>query len=193
MLKKFFVALAAIFFVSATANAQKIIFIPHDNRPVSFQQPVEVISQLGYEILSPPTEILTKPDEIWLWLNENAKFADAAVVSSDSLLYGGLIPSRSHEISAETLLNRVENFKILRKSHPTLKIYVFGSLMRTPSFGTPGDREEPDYYGRYGGEIFQLTRLIDKNETQKLSRNEKIARFRRSGRNYRLFYHRTRR
>ena len=174
MLKRFFAALVAIFFVSATANAQKILFVPHDNRPVSFQQPAEVIRQLGYEILSPPTEILTKPDDLWLWLNENAKFVDAAVVSSDALLYGGLIPSRSHEISAEKLLNRVENFKILRENNSTLKIYVFGSLMRTPRVGTPGDIEEPAYYGEFGAKIFDYTRLLDKNETfSKLNRREK--------------------
>ena len=174
MLKKFFAALVAILFATANAaSAQKILFVPHDNRPVSSQQPAEVVEQLGYEILSPPTELLTKPDDLWLWLNENAKFADAAVVASDALLYGGLIPSRSHEISQETLLARVENFKNLREKNPSLKFYVFGSLMRTPSFGTPGDIEEPDYYGQYGGEIFQYTRLLDKREISKLNGKEK--------------------
>ena len=173
MLKKFFLTLAAIFFVTAHAHAETILFIPHDNRPVSSQQPAEVVAQLGYEILSPPEEILTRPDELWQWLNENAPVADAAVVASDALLYGGLIPSRSHEISQETLLARVENFKNLREKNPSLHLYLFGSLMRTPSFGTPGDIEEPDYYGQYGGDIFQYTRLLDKRETSKLNRKEK--------------------
>ena len=174
MLKKFLLTLAAIFFVSANASAEKILFIPHDDRPVSYQQPVEVVEQLGYEIISPPTELLTQPDELWLWFYENAPVADAAVVASDALLYGGLIPSRSHEISAEELFARVENFKTLREENPNLNLYLFGSLMRTPSFGTPGDREEPDYYGQYGGDIFQLTRLLDKEETDELNPFEKF-------------------
>ncbi len=174
MLKNFLIALLLVFSSFAQASAEKILFIPHDNRPVSSQQPADVISQLGYEIISPPTEFLTQPDQLWAWFNENAHLADAAVVSSDALLYGGLIPSRSHEISADILSNRVQNFKILRDNNPNLNLYAFGSLMRTPSFGTPGDREEPAYYGQYGAQIFQLTALLDKNETSKLNSKEKM-------------------
>ncbi|MBR0062241.1 MAG: DUF4127 family protein, partial [Selenomonadaceae bacterium] len=153
MLKRFLVTLILILTTCATAFAEKILFIPHDNRPVSSKQPIDVVSQLGYEIISPPTELLTKPDELWTWFNENAFIADAAVVSSDALLYGGLIPSRSHQIPADILMARVENFKTLRENNPSLNLYLFGSLMRTPSFGTPGDREEPQYYGQYGAAI----------------------------------------
>ena len=61
LLKKFFLTLAAIFFVTANAHAETILFVPHDNRPVSSQQPAEVVAQLGYEILMPPEEFLTNP------------------------------------------------------------------------------------------------------------------------------------
>ena len=171
---KFLIAALIIFTTTAQASAEKILFIPHDNRPVSCQQPAEVVAQLGYEIISPPNEFLTKPDELWLWLNENARSASAAVVSSDALLYGGLIPSRSHNIDADELFARVENFKALRENNRGLRLYVFGSLMRTPQFGTPGDIEEPDYYGEFGADIFQLTKLLDKQEISKLSGKEKF-------------------
>ncbi|MBE8950049.1 MAG: DUF4127 family protein [Quinella sp. 3Q1] len=174
MLKKFFLTLAALFLLNSSVYAEKILFIPHDDRPISYQQPADVIKQLNYEIISPPTEFLTNPDQLWAWFYENAPICDAAVVSSDALLYGGLIPSRSHEISADILNSRVENFKNLRKSNQNLNLYAFGSLMRTPMFGTPGDREEPAYYGQYGANIFQLTRLLDKKETSKLSKAEII-------------------
>ncbi len=173
MLKNFFLTLAAIFLLMPSVYAEKILFIPHDDRPISSQQPADVVVQLGYEIISPPTELLTQPDKLWAWFYENAPVADAAVVSSDALLYGGLIPSRSHEISNETLLSRVENFKTLRENNPNLNLYLFGSLMRTPHVGTPGDREEPAYYGQYGAQIFQLTALLDKQEISKLNGKEK--------------------
>lgn len=172
-MRKFLIVALIILAIPFTASAQKILFVPHDDRPVSFQQTAEVVEQLGYKVISPPPELLTKPDELWTWLNENARSASAAVVASDALLYGGLIPSRSHNIDAEILNSRVENFKTLREKNPALKIYAFGSLMRTPQFGTPGDREEPDYYGQYGAEIFQLTRLLDKQEISKLNDAEK--------------------
>ncbi|MBQ6131650.1 MAG: DUF4127 family protein [Selenomonadaceae bacterium] len=174
MLKKFFLTLAALFLLNSSVYAEKILFIPHDDRPISSQQPADVIKQLNYEIISPPTEFLTQPEQLWAWFYENAPICDAAVVSSDALLYGGLIPSRSHQISADILNSRVENFKILRKNNPNLNMYLFGSLMRTPMFGTPGDREEPAYYGQYGANIFQYTRLLDKKETSKLSKAEII-------------------
>ena len=172
MLKIFLIALL-ILFDGSTCAAEKILFIPHDDRPVASTQPADVVKQLGYEIISPPFELLTNPDELWAWLNENAPAADAAVVASDALLYGGLIPSRSHNIDADILNARVENFKSLRENNPGLKIYVFGSLMRTPAFGTPGDREEPQYYGEHGTNIFQLTELLDKQEIDELSSKEK--------------------
>lgn len=164
---KFLIALLIIL-SPAQASAERILFIPHDDRPVSSKQPAEVVEQLGYEIISPPLKLLTQPAELWAWLKENAPACNAAVVSSDALLYGGLIPSRSHNIDADILNARVDNFKALRDDNPSLKIYVFGSLMRTPQFGTPGDREEPDYYGEHGANIFQLTSLLDKQETDNL-------------------------
>lgn len=173
MLKNLLFALFFLFAMSAQTNAAKILFIPHDDRPVSSQQPADVISQLNFDIISPPTEFLTNPDQLWAWFYENAPLADAAVVGSDSLLYGGLIPSRSHQIDADILLSRVQNFKTLREKNPNLNLYLFGSLMRTPYVGTPGDREEPAYYGQYGTQIFQLTGLLDKQETSKLSSAEK--------------------
>lgn len=53
MLKKLLISLVFIVMNSTTAfAAEEILFIPHDDRPVSYQQPVEVVSQLGYKIIS---------------------------------------------------------------------------------------------------------------------------------------------
>ena len=163
----------------AEAAGAKILFVPHDDRPVSFQQTAEVIEQAGYEILTPPKKLLgldganSHPDELWRWLEKNAPNADAAVIASDSMLYGGLIPSRKHEIPAEILAARVERFKNLREKNPALKLYVFGSLMRTPYVGTRGDIEEPEYYAEYGKNIHDYTALVDKSETDGLTAAEK--------------------
>ena len=175
MIIKIFTLLIAltVFMSTATASAEKILFVPHDDRPISRQNPIEVVAQLGVEILTPPAEILTQPAQLWLWLEQNAPSANAAVLASDALLYGGLIPSRSHQIPAAEFQARVENFKALREKNPSLQLYVFGSLMRTPSFGTPGDIEEPEYYGQYGADIFNLTCLLDKQETAELNGNER--------------------
>ena len=78
--------------VFASLN-KTIIFVPHDNRPISFKQTADNIRDLGYEVLTPPEELLgnrenpyAKPEELSKWVIENAKkaglhlfgFADAS-------------------------------------------------------------------------------------------------------------------
>jgi len=155
----------------------QIIFIPHDDRPISFAQTLDTVKKLDYDVLVPPTELLGnrtslgKSDELWQWLFTNAKKSDAVVLSSDSLLYGSLVASRKHTLSSETLLKRVDNFEKLHEENPNLKIYVFGSIMRSPRSSAGG--EEPSYYEKYGPDIFTLTSLQDKEESNGLSRAEK--------------------
>ena len=36
----------------------KIVFIPHDNRPISDVETADTIRQLGYEVIVPPDELL---------------------------------------------------------------------------------------------------------------------------------------
>lgn len=186
-MKKFFYFLAvcacAIGYTAqafASSIHPKIVFIPHDDRPVSYMQTVDTIRMLAeeYELTAAPKELLGnresagKPDELWSWLFEHAKGKDAVVLSSDSLLYGSLVGSRKHKESKETILERAENFKKLQSMYPNLSIYVFGSIMRTPRSGSSGG-EEPGYYAQYGADIFNLTALMDKEETEPLSRREK--------------------
>ena len=160
----------------STASAANILFIPHDDRPISYHQTLEVIQQLDLNIIAPPAELLNDShiDELWQWFFDNCADANYAVVSSDSLLYGGLIPSRKHNISQETLDARLANFEKIHSQNPNLKIYVFDSLMRTPRQGTKGDIEEPAYYVEYGADIFQRSELDDKRQISGLSNEEKI-------------------
>ncbi|WP_296770822.1 DUF4127 family protein [Selenomonas sp.] len=167
-----------LFSVNVASAAGRILFIPHDDRPISYHQTVDVLRQAGYELVLPPQELLSNatnmghPDELWHWLRENAKAADSAVIASDSMLYGGLIPSRKHEVTEEKLAERIAGFAQLRGLNPRLHIYVFDSLMRTPAGGAEGDIEEPAYYGKYGVHFFQYSRLLDKEETQGLTKEE---------------------
>lgn len=178
--RKFMLLLTALLLPWCSAQAGgRILFIPHDDRPISCHQTVEVVEAAGYELVLPPKELLSNatnmghPQELWQWLRENAPKAKSAVIASDSMLYGGLIPSRKHEVSQAEMTERLENFKRLRQENPRLHIYVFDSLMRTPYQGWAGNIEEPAYYEQYGADIFQYTRLLDKGEIGKLSAAEK--------------------
>lgn len=157
----------------------KIIFVPHDNRPISNKQTAEVVEKLGYQVVVPPDEKLGNrtnlgnPEVLWQWLEENAEEADAAVISSDAMLYGSLVGSRKHNYSQAEIMKRVGHFKEFRAAHPKMQLYVFSSIMRTPRNGEASGHEEPDYYRNYGADIFRYTGLKDKEETEGLTKREK--------------------
>lgn len=177
---KIFLICVIIFFSTARVNAagEKILFIPVDDRPITFNQTVDVLTQAGCEMILPPKNYFDRfgnsesPEKLLTWLEKNVPSADAAVISADAILYGGLIPSRKHEFSADVLNSRLERLKALRQKNPHLKIYVLCSLMRTPHEGTAGSVEEPDYYAQYGADIFTATSLAYKNEIVGLTSGE---------------------
>lgn len=165
--------------VFASLN-KTIIFVPHDNRPISFKQTADNIRDLGYEVLTPPEELLgnrenpyAKPEELSKWVIENAKKADAAVISSDSMVYGSLVASRKHNLSEDVVLARVHNFEKIHQTNPNMKLYVFGSIMRTPQTSEASGSEDANYYAQYGTDIARYTALNDKLEQDGLTHKER--------------------
>lgn len=157
----------------------KILYIPHDSRPIVNKQTIEILEKAGVQVISPPLEILGSrenlgdPDLLWDWLRKNAKKdLTAAVISSDALLYGSLVGSRKHEYDGDEILARADLFAEFRNKHKKLPLYVFGSIMRTPRTGLASGYEEPDYYRYYGTNIFRLTELMDKKELEGLTTRE---------------------
>ena len=172
----------------------KIIFIPHDNRPISDVETADTIRQLGYEVIVPPDELLGSnsnlgdSEKLWQWLEDNTTVPHkedkkppykplpgikAVVMSGDAMIYGSLVASRKHHIPQKELLKRVERFRTFKKERPKVPVYVFSSIMRTPRTGEASGNEEPSYYFSYGTDIFRYTSLLDKQETESLSKREK--------------------
>ena len=77
-----------------------IVFVPMDDRPVTLSLPIMLGQIAGRAVTAPPRSLLGNnlqpgdPDGIVAWLNARAPRAQAYVLSSDMLAYGGLIPSR---------------------------------------------------------------------------------------------------
>lgn len=162
----------------AAGFGDKIIYVPIDDRPVNCEQVIEVTEKIGVDVLLPPAELLGRyndyghAEELWAWLRANAPKAKAAVVSSDAMLYGSLVGSRMHELSEGEIMARAEKFKSFHDDFPSLRLYVFGTIMRTPRSGAFSSAE-PEYYKQYGAKIFDYTALKDKEETGEISRREK--------------------
>ena len=95
------------------------------------------------------------------------------MVSSDTLLYGSLVGSRKHNYAPAEIEARLARFQAFKAQHPNLRLYAFGSIMRTPRSAEASGGEEPGYYANYGSDIFRFTALSDKQETDGLTRREK--------------------
>jgi len=154
-----------------------LAFIPLDNRPVCAAYPAAVIKAAGYDVLMPPFELLasrTKPADcemLWKWLKKATKKADAAVISTDALLYGGLVASRTHHFTVEELGRRVQALQALELSRD-VPVYGFSTFMRTParSYGNV----EPSYYSEIGPAIYKYSQLADKIDSRGASFREEL-------------------
>ena len=116
-------------FAAKPPPVKEIVYIPHDDRPISLKQTAEVIEKAGYKIITPPQNLLGNrnsmgnSDELWKWYENFMKKASkdkkvkivASVLSSDSLLYGSLVGSRKHNFAEKNILARVKKFANIRK------------------------------------------------------------------------------
>lgn len=169
----------ASFFLCASpaALAKTILYVPQDDRPVDYEYTVSTAEAAGYDVLTPPAQYLSgmnfhgSPDKLMAWVDANAGKADAMVLSIDSLVYGGLVDSRKHNLPMETLTARLEKVEALHKSHKKVPIYVFSTVMRSPWAGGKG--VEPDYYLTMGSDIYQLASLQAKMDEEGLNPQER--------------------
>ena len=164
--------------VSVQAKRLTILYVPLDNRPVCSSYVQQTMEAANCKIILPPEKYIASnekngnPDGIWEWLEHKAPKADAAVISTDSLIYGGLVASRTHNISREELQKRVKHLYELKTTLP-IKLYAFSTIMRTPRASK--GRVEPPYYSSIGPSIFAYSQLLDKQDQGKLSPAERLT------------------
>lgn len=179
-LNKFFSAVLCtmvLMGLSTSAYAKTILYVPQDDRPVDYAYTVKTAEDAGYTVLTPPRQYLSgsnfhgSPDELMNWVETHASEADAMVLSVDSLVYGGLVDSRKHNLDMNTIMNRLENVESLHGKYGHTPIYVFSTVMRSPWAGGKG--VEPDYYLQTGNDIYQLAALQNKADTGTLTPEER--------------------
>lgn len=153
-------------------------YIPLDDRPCNLNFPyyfpkgeyslIEIDKSILGNIKSPAN--LDKLDD---FIISNAPKMDYLVVSLDTLIYGGLIPSRLHFKKEEELCSRLEVIKKIRQINPNIKIFAFITIMRCPN--TNFDSEEPTYFSKYGKKIFEYGRLTHLSKLESTTK-ENISR-----------------
>ena len=161
---------------SIQVDAETVLFVPQDDRPVSLQYTVDTAKAAGMTVLTPPQSLISgktykgQADQIWNWVEQNAGRADVMVLSTDTLIYGGLVDSRKHNLPLSTLEYRLKRIEALKANYKNTRIYGFGTVMRSPR--ASGGGTEPSYYADYGPTIFQIAALQDKLDAGTLTQAE---------------------
>lgn len=138
--------------------SMKIAFLPIDNRPVCYTL-AKYIAQIdeSIEFFLPPRECLgdliktADIENLISWL-ENLPKVDSLILSLDTLVYGGLIPSRRSTETLEELEERLARIKPLLRNK---KVYAFSSIMRISNNNY--NEEEKEYWSKFGKKIFEYS------------------------------------
>ena len=143
----------------------KIGFLPIDNRPVCYNLAIDICSvDEDIELFIPNRDLLgdltksAKTEDLCRWL-ENLPSCDAIIISLDTLVYGGLIPSRRSTETLDELKARLVKIKeILQKKNS--KVLAFSSIMRISNNNY--NEEEKEYWKNYGEKIFKFSYELHK-------------------------------
>lgn len=154
----------------------KVVYLPLDERPCNakFPQMIAAISDLS--LVAPPLELLGRKKQparyegVHDWLLQHAVDADYLILSIDMLVYGGIVPSRLHQLSLQACMERLQLLEQLKQRNPALRIYAFNLIMRAPAYNSSD--EEPDYYAHYGHSIYRYGWLKDKQTSELLNDDE---------------------
>ncbi len=128
----------------ASLLAVTFVVVPLDDRPVTAQLPRLLGAIAGVRVAEPPRPMLgrylTPGDSagIMRWLRDDApRDAHAYVVSSDMMVYGGLVASRIPGVSRAVAYTRLQDLAALRATRPNASFAVFGTVMRLAPTGVP--------------------------------------------------------
>ncbi|HEX7004575.1 MAG TPA: DUF4127 family protein [Trueperaceae bacterium] len=139
-----------------------MLLLPLDERPINSHYPRYLAEAFGWKLLSPNSLLgqRKKPADtkaIAEWLRAHVGKAVGAVLSLDTLAWGGLIPSRQSGNDLTEALDRLDVLRELKARHPELVLLAFSSIQRVSRENDNG--EEPDYYCEHGRAIFDRSRL----------------------------------
>lgn len=160
------------------ARADRILLVPLDSRPAAGQYAQMISKMDGIEVKMPPPQALGRfktpgsPEASLNWLKEQ-DYGDvtAVILSSDMLAYGGLIASRTDEITYERAVSRLDTLAQIRAEHPNVPFYVFSATMRLAPTATISAAPWRLQLAKYGELIDKMHRNYapeDKREMSKI-------------------------
>lgn len=115
----------------------KILLLPLDSRPCTYDFAYELGCSAGAQVIRPDRKIMdfylrsSNFPIIREWLLENEKGCDKAIISLDQLAYGGLISSRKMEVPEKEAVERLDVLRQLHTQNPQMEIMAFNTILRT--------------------------------------------------------------
>jgi hypothetical protein len=146
----------------------KIVYLPLDERPCNYSFIKKLVLNSNIELVTIDINLLGEKKQaanynsIKEFLLKETIDARGLVISIDMLLYGGIVPSRLHNLKEEDINERFELLNEIKRNNKNIIIFGFNLIMRCPNYSISD--EEPDYYDLCGLEIHKIGELIDKHE-----------------------------
>lgn len=149
------------FGVASAKSDTPVVVVPIDDRPVSRQLPMMLGRIAGIPVVEPPRGLIGNyltpgdPEGLDRWLMSDAtKGADAFVLSSDMMVYGGLVASRIPGVPAWLGYSRLRFVTALRGLRPGALFYGFGTVMRLAPTGVPAIGDAASFFA--AGKSYEL-------------------------------------
>lgn len=145
---------------------KRVLLLPCDTRPPTLEYPHQLAKVAGLEMRSPPLDLLNdlnRPGNTFAiaeWLRAEAKYADVAIITLETLCLGGMIPARRVTDSLEDALRRLQVLRELKSQNPRLRILAYGVIVRVGHDNDP--LEEKPYYGQWGAQLRRVSEWIDR-------------------------------
>lgn len=140
----------------------RIVYLPLDERFCTKDYFLMLAKSFELEVIYPgflgQKKIPADTDYLSNWLIENVQDGDLVLISIDTLLHGGLIPSRIDLLRHETLLEKLKVLERIRKKD--VKIYAVKTLTRIPKYNSSD--EEPEYWEYYGKKLYEFSLKLAK-------------------------------
>jgi hypothetical protein len=144
----------------------KLVLIPLDERAINMMFPSRIAEIGGLAALTPPTALMPKHRNeadiagLMEWVEKNIADATHLIISSETLFWGGLIPSRINQRRIEEALESLRWLEALKHKHPELYVALFSVITRTSKDASKD--EEPQYWIRWKEEFLKLGELFDR-------------------------------
>ena len=111
---------------------RKIVYLPLDERPCNYDFPYFALEHSdSVSIIRPPMGLMGKKktpadsDALADFIVHECRDADYLILALDTLLYGGIIPSRLHRLDTELLKERLGALRKIRLANPKVRISAF--------------------------------------------------------------------